>query len=176
VLTSTTPLFEREIRISEKVRAADGSMYPNLLASGRWSRTPEPSVPETRVFELGGRLQTDTLWIETDNGDNPAIALGPVQAVYPVVRLIFKVAEPDGFALIYGHPAANAPRYDLSLVAVKLLTASRSPAKLAAGEPHAASRNPFAGLNGGYVFWGALALVVIVLLMVVAKLLPKPPA
>ena len=34
----------------------------------------------------------------------------------------------------------------------------------------------FAGLNTGYIFWGALALVVVVLLAVVAKLLPKPPA
>jgi hypothetical protein len=98
-----------------------------------------------------------------------------VQAVYPVVRLIFKVADPGGFELIYGNPAANTPRYDLSLVAVKLLTSSRNVAKLAVGDPNSATRNAFSGLKGGYIFWGALALVVIVLLVVVAKLLPKPP-
>ena len=47
-------------------------------------------------------------------------------------------------------------------------------AHLGAGAPASASRNPFAGINGGYVFWGALALVGVVLLFVVAKLLPKP--
>ena len=31
-------------------------------------------------------------------------------------------------------------------------------------------------LNNTYIFWSALALVVVVLLVVVAKLLPKPPA
>ena len=176
VLTSTTPLFQREFRLYEKLSTPEGRAYENLLASGRWSRTPEPGVPETRVFELTDRMRTDTLWIETDNRDNPAIALGTVQAVYPVVRLIFKVADFNGFALIYGNKAANAPRYDLSLVAVKLLTSSRSVAKLAAGGPNAAGHHPFIGLKGGYIFWGALALVVIVLLVVVAKLLPKPPA
>jgi hypothetical protein len=177
VLNSTTPLFQREFRIFEKLKSRDGRAIENTLASGSWSRTPEPGVPETRVFELSDRVRTDTLWIETDNGDNPAIALGPVQAIYPVARLVFKVAEGGGLTLAYGNPEANAPRYDLSLVAVKLLTSSRNVAQISAGEPNpSAARNIFAGLNTGYVFWGALALVVAVLLVVVAKLLPKPPA
>ncbi|MDB6115403.1 MAG: hypothetical protein JWQ62_2348, partial [Lacunisphaera sp.] len=145
------------------------------LATGAWSRTPEPGMPETRSFEMQDRLRTDTVWIEADNGDNPAISLGQVQAVYPVVRLIFKVAGTEGYTLAYANPAAAAPRYDLSLVAVKLLTASRNVASLSAGERNPATpRNRLAGLNGGYIFWAALGLVVIVLLVVVAKLLPKP--
>ena len=80
-----------------------------------------------------------------------------------------------GFELIYGHKSANAPRYDLSLVAVKLLTSSRSIAKLAPADANARAGNAFANLKGGAIFWAALALVVIVLLVVVAKLLPKPP-
>ena len=179
VLTSTTPLFQRQFRIYQKLPSADGGTDENNLASGQWSRTPEPGVPETRVFELSDRARTDTLWLETDNGDNPPIALGAVQAAYPVARLIFKVAETDGFALAYGHADANAPRYDLSLVAVKLLTSSRNIAQLNTGDSShsdVVGKNPFATLNGGYFFWGALALVVVVLLVVVAKLLPKPPA
>ena len=133
-------------------------------------------MPESRVFGLQERMRTDTLWIETDNGDNPAIALGTLQVIYPVVRLVFKVAQPDGFALAYGNPSAVAPRYDLGLVAVRLLTSSRSVAHMGDDEQSTGARNPFAGISGGYVFWGALALVVVVLLVVVAKLLPKPSA
>jgi hypothetical protein len=176
VLYSVTSLFQREIRIFEKLPAQDGGTYDNVLASGQWRRTPQPGLPETRVFELGQRMRMDTLWIETDNGDNPSIALGSVQAVYPVVRLVFKVADTDGFALAYGNPSVNGPTYDLGLVAGRLLTSSRATAHLGADQPEEASRNPFAGMNGGYVFWGALALVVVVLLAIVAKLLPKPAA
>ena len=179
VLTSATPLFQRQFRIYEKLTNQNGVMRESVLASGPWSRTPEPGVPENRVFELSDRPRSDTLWIETDNGDNPALALGPVQAVYPVVRLVFKVAETDGFALAYGNKQANAPRYDLSLVALKLLTASRQVARLPADNLQAAnSGSPsfLAGINNTYIFWTALALVVAVLLVVVAKLLPKPPA
>jgi hypothetical protein len=176
VLTSATSLFQREFRVFEKLHAPDGRSYDNVLASGQWSRTPDPGVPDSHVFDLQGRLRTDTIWIETDNGDNPAIALGAVQIEYPVVRLIFKVAETNGFSLAYGNPEANSPRYDLSLVAVKLLTSSRSAAQLTAGAPVVAAGNPLGAINGGYLFWGALALVVVVLLVVVGKLLPKPPA
>ncbi len=178
VLTTTTPLFQRQFRIYERLAGADGGHFENTLASDQWSRTPEPGVPESHVFELLDRTGSDTLWIEADNGDNPAIALGAVQVVYPVVRLVYKVAEPDGFALAYGNKNASAPRYDLGLVAVKLLTSSRNIAQLAPGEAGPAvgrSWNPFTGANSRYVFWGALALVVIALLGVVAKLLPKPP-
>jgi hypothetical protein len=174
VLTTTTPLFQRQIRLFEKRTAPDGQMIEVPLASGPWSRTPEPGAPETKTFALSNRLQGDTIWIETDNGDNPAISLGPCQAVYPVVRLVFKVVETDGFTLAYGNKSAASPHYDLSLVAEKLLTASRHVASVGSGE-QAGPQSHITGLNGGFVFWGALALVVAVLLGVVAKLLPKPP-
>ena len=63
-------------------------------------------------------------------------------------------------------------------MAVKLLTSSRNVAQLKPGESSPAKTggwNPLTCANSGYVFWSALALVVVVLLVVVAKLLPKPP-
>ena len=175
VMTSATSLFQRQFRVFERLTSQDGSSYENTLASGQWSRTPELGVPENRVFALPERMRTNTLWIETDNGDNPAIALGMVQVVYPVVRLVFKVAETGGYTLAYGNNSANAPQYDLSLVSLRLLTSSRKVAHISAEEQSTAVNNPFAVINGAYVFWGALAMVVVVLLVVVAKLLPKPP-
>lgn len=174
-LSTTTPLFQRKFRLYEKVTGPEGQEIEIPLASSDWSRTPDPGVPDTKAFTLSDRLRGDTLWIETENGDNPAIDLSSCQAVYPVVRLIFKVAETDGFVLAYGNEAANAPRYDLSLVAVKLLTSSRNVARLVTGGQHTHRRDSNS-INGGYVFWAALAVVVVALLVVVAKLLPKPQA
>ncbi len=178
VLASSTPLFQRQFRLYEKLTNQNGVVRETTLAGGPWSRTPEPGVPENRIFELSEQPSSDTLWIETDNGDNPAIALNPIQVVYPVVRLVFKTAETDGFTLAYGNKQAHAPRYDLSLVAVKLLTASRQVAQLPADMPktvNADSKAIFPGIDNTHIFWAALALVVVVLLVVVAKLLPKPP-
>lgn len=175
-LSSDTALFQREFRVYEKITAGDGRTYEHTLASGGWNRTPEPGSPRHRVFDLGDRLRSDTLFIETDNGDNPAIVLDPVKVEHAVVRLVFKSAETDGFLLTYGNPSAMIPRYDLSLVAMKLLTATRHPARIGAEESDSEgfARGALRHLRGGVVFWGALALVVVVLLGVVARLLPKP--
>jgi hypothetical protein len=177
-LASDTPLFQREFRLYEKVAAGDGRTYEHTLASGAWSRTPEPGSPRTRVFDLGGRLQTDTLYLEADNGDNPPIALASVKAEHAVVRLVFKTAETDGYELLYGHDRAAAPRYDLNLVARRLLTASHHSARLGAEEtaPEGFGRGVLRHLKGGVVFWGALSLVVVLLLVVVARMLPKAEA
>ena len=178
LLTSVTPLFSRQCRIYEKLTNQNGVTAELTLATGQWSRMPKPGVPESHAFELSDHPRTDTLWIETDNGDNPAITLDAVQVVYPVVRMVFKVADTDDFTLACGNNKANTPRYDLSLVAVTLLTASRNVAHLPAdvpGRAHTDSTNFLAGMNNAYIFWSALVLVVVVLLVVVAKLLPKPP-
>ncbi|MDB6167729.1 MAG: hypothetical protein JWM88_593 [Verrucomicrobia bacterium] len=174
-LSSTTPLFQRQIRVYEKITGPNGGTVAMPLTEGPWSRTPEAGTPETRVFELTERVRTRTLWIETENGDNPAIALASVRVTHPVVRLIFQATATDGLELVYGNKAANAPHYDLSLVAAKLLTSTRHEAKLA--ESDAAEDgdggNVFSNLDPRLVFWGALALVVVSLLLIVAKLLPK---
>ncbi len=119
--------------------------------------------------------QGETLVLETDNGDNPAIMLTSVEAAYPVVRLIFK-PESGPIALYYGNREAQAPRYDLSLVAERMFIAEKNVATLGAEESLKGGTRTALGLNGGVWFWGALALVVVGLLVVVAKLLPKPPA
>lgn len=175
-LTTTAPLFERQFRLFEKITDANGRTIESTLAGGAWTRTPAPGAPTTRTFDLSRAPETDTLWLETDNGDNPALPLGPVQLVHPVARLIFKVDHPDGIALLHGNPAVAAPRYDLSLLAPRLLHAHREIAKLdqagpAVGEP-LLTRLLHLG-TGRVAFWAALAVVVIALLATVARLLPK---
>jgi hypothetical protein len=68
----------------------------------------------------------------------------------------------------------NAPRYDLNLASVQLRSVDKSAAALGPEEvviqSYAATEK--SGKGGG-VFWGILALVVVALLVVIARLLPK---
>lgn len=174
-ISTDTALFQRQFRLFEKVSAADGRSYEHTLATASWSRTPEPGSLRTRVLDFIDRPQTDALYLETDNGDNPSITLTGIKAEYPVIRLVFKVVETDGFELVYGRGGSSAPRYDLSLVAMKLLTSGRTPAQLGVEEvaPEGLARGTLRRLHGGALFWGALSLVVVALLVTVARLLPK---
>jgi hypothetical protein len=177
VSTSSSPLFHREMRLWEEVTDERGDKFASDLGRATWDQTPD-SPKRDLVIGLNARPQSDTLFLETDNGDNPAIELGNFRGYYPVTRVIFN-ATPDSSQqvwLYYGNLDATAPRYDLTLVAGDLLKAERS--TVTAGPEENLSPKPsFVGqtLTGStrYIFWGALALVVIVLLAIMSRFLPK---
>jgi len=171
-----TPLFRRAMALVEEVPDDRGETRPRRLAGDQWTQTPDrPS----REFELA-LLQppvTDTLFLETDDGDNPPIQLGPCRLFHPVTRLVFKAMPEPPLYLYYGNRAAGPARYDLGLVAPQLLAADKLEATLGPAEALRADpwreRVRVAG-RGGILFWGALGLVVVGLLVVIARLLPKP--
>lgn len=173
--TTPTPLFRRQVRLSERPRDGRGESYDRHLGSATWERTGGTG---TLRLTMDAPPVTDTLVLETDNGDNPPIELRSVTVWYAATRLLFKAPVEPGTVLYYGNPQSRAPQYDLALIATRLLAEEKSPATLGA---EAALRKSAAGelfaLSGtkSVLFWGALAVAVIVLLVVIAKLLPKPP-
>lgn len=172
VVAASTPLFHREFRLYEKLTTADGGTAERVLATGAWDRRPDPDASDLQAFPLTGRPRTDTLFLETDNGDNPPVILRQAAVDTPVTRLVFKVDRTDGVSLIYGNAAVPAPRYDLGLVAPRLLVAQRRPAAFGPGETAPAPAEPWPA-HAGVLFWIALSLVVGVLLFTVARLLPR---
>jgi hypothetical protein len=177
VCTASSPLFHRQMRLWEEVADERGDKFASELGRATWDQTPN-SPKRDLVIELNARPKSDTLFLETDNGDNPAIELRDFRAYYPVTRVVFK-ATPDPaqpVLLYYGNFDATTPRYDLTLVAGELLKAERG--RVTAGPEESLSpKPPFVGqtLTGSirYIFWGALALVVIVLLAIMSRFLPK---
>lgn len=175
--TSTSPLFHRQMRLWEEVTDERGDKFASELGRATWDQTPN-SPKRDLVIELNARPQSDRLFLETENGDNPAIELREFRGYYPVTRAVFK-ATPDlaqPVWLYYGNPDASAPRYDLTLVAGELLKAERGTGT-AGAEENLSPKPSFVGqtLTGStrYIFWGALALVVIVLLAIMSRFLPK---
>jgi hypothetical protein len=172
-----TPLFARAMSLYEVLADERGGRFRHPLAGGSWSRTPEHPAKEF-ALTLDNVLQGDTLILETENGDNPPIELEQFTADYPATRLLFKAQPDDQLYLYYGHPHATPPSYDLSLVAGELLAADKKTAT-AAGEERLQKdswRGDELPGQGGLVFWGILAVVVAGLLVIIARLLPKPPA
>ena len=175
--TVSTPLFRRDVRLLETLEDDRGYTTRRLLGQASWSRTPgQPSA--SFLLPLGEPPETATLWLECDDGDNPPISLVEVHLDYGASRLLFK-ADGDGpVFLYYGNPQAAPPRYDLSLVGSQLLAAEKAAPGLGPEErlkgPSFADTIALAG-RGGWLFWGMLALVVVVLLAVIARLLPQAP-
>jgi hypothetical protein len=177
VCTSPSPLFHREMRLWEEVADERGDKFPCELGRAAWDQAPGNPKREL-IIQLNARPQSDTLFLETDNGDNPAIELRDFRAYYPVTRVLFKAA-PDSAQpiwLYYDNRDATAPHYDLTLVSAELLRAERTDIVAGAGENLSSSADRVGQTLTGssrYIFWGALALVVIALLAIMSRLLPK---
>jgi hypothetical protein len=174
-----TPLFERSLSLYEKLTDERGDTYRRPLGGAAWSQTPDRPSKQF-ALALDGAPQSDTLYLETENGDNPPLKLEKFTGVYPVTRILFKAKPDDELFLYYGNSQVSPPSYDLSLVANQLLAADKKIASLGAGEQLKKSswfENQVPG-SGGVVFWGVLALVVVVLLVIITRLLPQssPPA
>jgi hypothetical protein len=176
-VATRTALFERHFVVVEMANNARGEKYRREIGRASWVRTSERQGREL-VINCDTAPDGDSLWLETSNGDNPPVELENFRLFHPVTRILFKARADDDLLLYYGQPEANAPRYDLSLVAGQLLTAEKFPAVLVAEEqlraaPWSDRRLPG---TGGVLFWGILAVVVVGLLFVIARLLPKSNA
>jgi hypothetical protein len=170
-------VFHRELHLFETVSGGVGEDYRSDLAGTSWTQTLNQK-PRDLAFELSHALETDTLILETDNGDNPAIELSDFRAYYPVTRAIFKSSVTGGapVRLYYGNSDVSAPHYDMSLVAPELLRSER--VVVATGPEEVLNARAVAAgdtLTGPsrYIFWGVLALVVVGLLALVARFIPK---
>ena len=175
VCTPQMPLFRRDMVLFEEVADERGEKHQRSLGHATWQQTADASQP---FFSLAvsDRPSGGTLWLATDNGDNPAIELSQFQFEYPVSRIWFKAATENETFLYYGNPGIGFPQYDLSLVAGQVLAADNTVASLG---PQVQLKGDswqekyrVAG-HAGVVFWAALGLVAAGLLIIITRLLPK---
>ncbi|MSU35416.1 MAG: hypothetical protein EXS36_09935 [Pedosphaera sp.] len=166
-------LFQRETQVIEEVPDSRGERHPRILGGSSWIRKPDSKSGRFSV-KLSLPPQTETLLLEIDNGDNPALDLEKFQVFLPVNRLLFKAAPGAVMELCHGNTKAILPNYDLSLVAPQILAAAKSDATLADTDPAGSAGRNSSGRTLSFVFFGVLALVVAVLMGVIVRLLPKP--
>ena len=173
---TTTPLFQRSMSLDIEETDEHGVSFRRQLASATWTQTPDRKTKEFSL-PLNSVARSDTLILVTENGDNPPIELEKFTAFYTATRVLFKAKADDRLFLNYGNPRVPPPSYDLNLVAGGLLVADKSAAMLGVEEQlkitsWAERQTPG---KGGVVFWGILAVVVVGLLVILSRLLPKSP-
>ena len=174
VCETTTPLFKRDLRIYEMAADDRGREYEHYLGNASWTQTPDRKSKQF-TLHLSSSPTTDTLFLVTDNGDNPPIELANFQSYYPVSRVLLKSSSTTPINLYYGNRQVGAPSYDLSLVAPQLLSADKTPAALGTEEQLKKSSWSEEGPHGqgGVIFWSVLSVVVVALLFLISRLLPK---
>jgi hypothetical protein len=173
-LSTTARVFSRDIGVimHELQRDAASDAGFDRTTSAAWTHddpdTPAPSLE----ISLGARLRTDSLFVLVNDGDNQKIALTAPTLLLPSYRLRFFREPRASLRLLYGRADLAAPRYDMALIAPRLLDAS---AEEVAVEPEQTTAVTF-GRVPQLVFWGMLGIVVVVLLLLIARLMRNGPA
>jgi hypothetical protein len=166
------PVFRRGVVVSEEAPPERGGR--RRLAGAVWERRGQDAGGSVGLA-LGGRPAPETLVLEVDDGDNPPLALRECTLAWRTSRVLFKRPAGGEVSLLCDNLRAGPPRYDLALLADELLAADAGAAALAPDASRA--RDAGARLPQGWrrwAFWGGLALVVAVLIVVIARLLPSP--
>ena len=175
---SSATLFDRSVTVYETIDDSRGDKVNRVLGEARWRRAPgEPK--RSLKLPLAARPTTDTFWIEIRNQDNAPIPLTRVELTYVAPRIRFLAPVAPATSLYYGNPKATAPSYDLELVAGALFVAETVVVTGAAEEVLRGGTWTRLGWSqhGQWLFWGALGIVVALLLGVMRRLLPPvvPP-
>jgi len=84
-----TALFQREVTLYEELADERGEKYRHNLGGASWVQTPDRKSQEF-FLTLDSPLQSDTLFLETHNGDNPSVELEKFQLFYPATRVCSK--------------------------------------------------------------------------------------
>jgi len=177
ICAAGSALFQREMRLSEEVADERGDTFPRELGRTTWKKVPSETTREFAI-QLDVAPKSGTLLLETENGDNPPIDLHDFRGYYPVTRLVFKAASDSTQPvwIYYGNPDAALPRYDVTLIADQLFRAERASATLGPQENMGSKTELITQTlsgSGRYIFWGVLGVVVVALLLLMSRLLPK---
>ena len=172
LLESPTPLFSRTLSVSEQ-NVTEKGHYERILSHANWQRLPGQSA-STFHLALYTSPRAASIRVATDNGDNARLQITAARVVYPVVRLMFRVPDTTPVQICYGNRRAPYTRYDLQLVRPEFEKATQIAATLGEEEqlPGYEADPSGATGKGSPWLWAALALVVVALLWVVAKMLP----
>ena len=169
VIHTDARVFDREVVLAMTPSTEDDARAragPITLASTTW-RHADPELPPPALTLESPPLRVAELSLVIDEGDNAPLPLRDATLLLPAYRLRFFRDGHTPLTLLYGRTDLGAPRYDLALLAPRLLGA---PAQEIFPGPERGATD-VTGVTPTIVFWCALALAVLALLVLIARLL-----
>jgi hypothetical protein len=172
VLATTARVFERDVRLVEVHEAPASAREPQepgeqTVAQAAWRHAdPETPAPQLTLELPSSPAARFDLLVE--EGDNAPLPLAPPRLLLPANRLRFFSPAADPLTLLYGQPGLQPPRYDLSLLAPRLLGEAAHEITLGPESPQ--GPEPDAAATEKKIFWGALVGAVLVLLVILGRL------
>lgn len=164
--------FERQVFVKEVQSDARGVAGTREIGNALWKKAPNEAFTPVRIAVDSPK--SDVVEVEIDNGDNAPVSVTSASVAWEVRRLDFVYEPGDKLVLLSDNRAAAAPRYDLALVAGRVLSSPAEVAKL--GPPRVRDDTHDAVPRW---FWGFVVAAGILVVLALARTLrggPEPPA
>ena len=160
--------FSRQATASEEERDARGVTGRRVLGSASWvKRAEDPAVALAIPIGRPSALQIE---VEIENGDNAPLSISDAAVWTSAVRIDFDFLPGERLRLAWDNPAARPPRFDLELVAGRILSAPARPAALLPRPSRQAEKTT----RTPGMLWIAIAAAGVLLLVVLARTLKAP--
>ncbi|MBB5035650.1 hypothetical protein [Prosthecobacter vanneervenii] len=140
------PSFQYTLSVTEITETKAGNQE-KPLGNGTWLRRPGEAASPFQLL-LKTPPHSDTIRMTATDGSTPRLEITSARAMYPLVRLLFRVSNSEPVYLCYGNPQALNPRYDMQVSRRDFMTTAKIVATLGPEEkpsPHAAGINHVVG-------------------------------
>jgi hypothetical protein len=173
VLQTRARVFQRRvgILIEKDLRDPRREAWSATVAEAGW-RHGDPETPAPPLVLQLPPLKTVEALIVVEEGDNAALPLGPPKLLLPGYRLRFFREDEWNLSLLYGNHGLSAPKYDLALLAPRLVGAAAL--EITPGPESASTAETWAMPRR--IFWLVLALATAALLALIVRLVRKNEA
>jgi hypothetical protein len=176
VLSTPARVFERRVTVVEE-READSvrrDRWIDTIADASWVHA-DPDRPATPLTLSLPPAHATTLLVIVDEGDNTPLPIERARLLLPAYRIRLFREVNARLRVAYGRMDLSRPRYDLALLAPRMLGTSATDVALDPEQP--AGTIPTAvSIMSARLFWGALAIAIVILLGLIARLLKKESA
>jgi hypothetical protein len=175
VLTTDARVFTRNVSVGqerEPDRRRRRDPWFDAMASARWVHADQdkPAMPLTLSL---APIQGTALTIVVDEGDNTPLPITTARVLLPSYRIRLFREGGANLRVAYGRTDLARPQYDLALLAPQVLGTPAADASLEPEHSASPSATTTATILSPRVFWAALAITVVVLLGLIARLLQK---
>jgi hypothetical protein len=175
-LRTPARVFQRSLTLAVMRPPNERQREPRLVQAGtaRWVHAMEDRPAPPLVLAVPERRDGDLVLL-VDEGDNQPLPIDRVTLLLPSYALRLFQPRDRPLRVVYGHQTLGPPEYDLALLAPQVLGSMATEVMPGPELPAAASRENLA-LVSPPIFWGALAVAVLVLLGVIVRLIRRTDA
>jgi hypothetical protein len=171
ILTTSAHVFQRHFSVLIERNPMNDRQEPwtESVAEATWSHADPETAASALTLKMPS-LKTTEAMLVVEEGDNSPLSITSVKLLLPAYRLRFFRGSETSLKLYYGRNDMDAPRYDLAILAPRLVGAAAEEVPLG---PETEAGSVKAQPLSLKLFWGILIAAVLILLLLISRLVTK---